>query len=218
MGKNFSANNLGQRKASDFYETPYSITGHLLDREPFDHSLTVCEPACGEGAIVKVLAEHWKNVIHYDLRTGTDFLQDTKQYDYIITNPPFSLAYQFINHAKWSARKKFAFLLPLNYLHGQSRFLNIYSDREYGLKKVYVFTRYPMLGEPLREDGKYRTGMMVYAWYVFENGYGALPTIDWIDNNADVISSRDDVDFKPKRFRSDHALTEERIFQEALAR
>jgi hypothetical protein len=33
VGKNFSANNLGQRKASDFYETPYSITRHLFEKE-----------------------------------------------------------------------------------------------------------------------------------------------------------------------------------------
>jgi hypothetical protein len=192
-GKNFSANNLGQRKKSDFYETPYSITQHLLDREPFDFDSTVWEPACGDGAIVKVLKEYnWQNVVHFDIQTGTDFLRQPDRYDFIITNPPFSLAYEFIQKAKEVADRKFAFLLPLNYLHGQARFLNIYSDRTYGLKKVYVLTRYPMLGETLREDGKYHTGMMVYAWYVFENGYSELPCIDWIDNNGDVISSRDD--------------------------
>ena len=48
-----------------------------------------------------------------------------------------------------------------------------------------------MLGDELREDGKYRTGMMVYAWYVWENGYSGLPMIDWIDNNDDVLSKKD---------------------------
>ena len=67
-GKNFSGNNAqGQRKKSDFYETPYSITSHLLRAENFDKSLTVCEPACGEGAIVKVLEKEWKDVIAYDI-------------------------------------------------------------------------------------------------------------------------------------------------------
>ena len=49
-----------------------------------------------------------------------------------------------------------------------------------------------MLGEELREDGKYNTGMMVYAWFVWENGYSGLPMIDWIDNNQDVLSKKDD--------------------------
>ena len=59
------------------------------------------------------------------------------------------------------------------------------------MSKVYVFTRYPMLGEELREDGKYNTGMMVYAWFVWVNGYSGLPMIDWIDNNDDVLSKKD---------------------------
>ena len=64
-------------------------------------------------------------------------------------------------------------------------------DKQYGLKKVYVFTRYPMLGEPLRDEGKYNTGMMVYAWYIFENHFSGSPTIDWLDNNGDVLSKKE---------------------------
>tara|TARA_R100001369_G_scaffold87408_1_gene122908 strand:- start:53 stop:658 length:606 start_codon:yes stop_codon:yes gene_type:complete len=189
-GKNFSANNSkGQRKKSDFYETPYSITEHLLEVEPFDYTKTVCEPACGNNAITNVLQKKWNDVTAYDIERN--FLFETNQYDYIITNPPFSLAYEFICKAKSIAREKFAMLLPLSYLHGKKRYDNVYSDRKYGLKKVYVFTRYPMLGEPLREDGKYNTGMMVYAWYIFENGYSDNPIIDWIDNNSDVLSMKD---------------------------
>ena len=171
-----------------FYETPYSMTSHLLEVEDFNKSLTVCEPACGDGAIVKILEKKWDNVVAYDIEKN--FLWETENYDYIITNPPFSLAYEFVQKAKQIATEKFAFLLPLSYLHGKKRYDNIYMDKQYGLKKVYVFTRYPMLGESLREDGKYNTGMMVYAWYIFENHYSGLPVIDWIDNNEDVLSKK----------------------------
>ena len=51
-----------------------------------------------------------------------------------------------------------------------------------------------MLGEALREDGKYNTGMMVYAWYVWTNGYSGLPTVDWLDNNEDVLSKKDSIE------------------------
>jgi len=189
-GKNFSANNAtGKRRKSDFYETPYSITRKFLSVEEFDYDLTICEPACGAGAIVKVLKENTDNVVAYDIEKN--FLTETKQYEYIITNPPFSIAQEFILKAKQVAKKKFALLLPLSYLHGKKRFDEIYSDRTYGLEKVYVFTRYPMLGESLREDGKYNTGMMVYAWYVWTNGYSGLPIVDWLDNNEDVLSKMD---------------------------
>ena len=70
-GKNFSANNTaGKRRKSDFYETPYSMTSHLLEVEDFDKSLTVCEPACGAGAIVKVLKREWEEVTAYDIETN----------------------------------------------------------------------------------------------------------------------------------------------------
>ena len=191
-GKNFSANNAsGKRKKSDFYETPYSLTRKFLDVETFDKSLSVCEPACGAGAISKILEERWQSnkVTAYDKETN--FLWETGNYDYIVTNPPFSLAHEFIQKAKLVANNKFALLLPLSYLHGKKRFDEIYSDKKYPLKKVYVFTRYPMLGEKLREDGKYTTGMMVYAWFVWEKGYTEEPTISWIDNNDDVLSKKD---------------------------
>lgn len=191
-GKNFSANNSsGKRRESDFYETPYSITTHLLNNEKFDFSLRVCEPACGAGAITKVLSTKWTPdlITSYDIEKN--FLTETLTYEYIITNPPFSLAQEFIQKSKSVATKKFAMLLPLSYLHGKKRYDQIYMDKNYGLKKIYVFTRYPMLGEPLREDGKYNTGMMVYAWYIFENNFSDSPTISWIDNNDDVLSKKD---------------------------
>ena len=192
MGKNFSANNTtDRRKQTDFYETPYSLTREFLDVEKFDKSLSVCEPACGKGAITKVLNEYWDKDLITSYDQEVNFLWETGNYNSVITNPPYTTALQFIDRAKRVATEKFAFLLPLSYLHGKQRYDEIYTDREYGLKKVYVFTRYPMLGEKIREDGKYRTGMMVYAWFVWENGHSGLPMIDWLDNNEDVLSKKD---------------------------
>tara|TARA_B100000427_G_scaffold166225_1_gene138061 strand:+ start:302 stop:946 length:645 start_codon:yes stop_codon:yes gene_type:complete len=191
-GKNFSANNTtDKRKKTDFYETPYSLTRKFLDAEFFDKGATVCEPACGKGAITKVLKEYWNEDLVTAYDQEVNFLWETGNYNSIVTNPPFTIASEFINRAKIVATEKFAFLLPLSYLHGKKRYDEIYSDREYGLKKVYVFTRYPMLGEKLREDGKYTTGMMVYAWFVWQNGHSGLPMIDWLDNNEDVLSKKD---------------------------
>lgn len=191
-GKNFSANNTtDKRKKTDFYETPYSLTRKFLDVEYFNKNATVCEPACGKGAITRVLKEYWDENLVTAYDQEVNFLWETGTYDYIVTNPPFSIASEFIQKAKQVAKGKFALLLPLSYLHGKQRYDEIYSDREYGLKKVYVFTRYPMLGESLREDGKYKTGMMVYAWFVWESGHSGLPMIDWLDNNEDVLSKKD---------------------------
>lgn len=187
-GKNFSANNTGKRKKSDFYETPYSITQHLLNVEKF--SSKVLEPACGDGAIVRVLQKNNYQVIAYDQETN--FLNETATYESVITNPPFSLAKQFIEKCDEICSFKYALLLPLSYLHGKARFDSFFENNKIKLKTVYVFTRYPMLGEFLRDDGKYNTGMMVYAWYVFDKNYIGDPVIKWIDNHKDVLKKNED--------------------------
>lgn len=187
-GKNFSCNNTGKRKESDFYETPYSMTEQFLIKGHFNAHEEILEPACGQGAIVRVLQKlGCSNIISYDIEKN--FLSETVQYDQIITNPPFSLADDFILKAKEIARHRFAFLLPLSYLHGKKRYDKIWSDNSFPLSKLYVFTRYPMLGNMLRDDGCYKTGMMVYAWYLWERE-SLGPIIDWIDNNNFVLNSK----------------------------
>lgn len=120
-----------------------------------------------------------------------NFLLEDEQHDQIITNPPFSLAFEFIQQAKHIARYKFAMLLPLSYLHGKTRLDQIWSDKVFPLARVHVFCRYPMLGDVLRPDGKYRTGMMVYAWYVWDRSHDGHAEIHWIDNQPFILSARD---------------------------
>jgi hypothetical protein len=188
LGKNFSGNNLGQRRKADLYETPYSITAQLLAAEPFDKSAPTLEPACGKGAITRVLeANGFEAVESYDLERN--FLLEQRTYPQIITNPPFSQALAFIFAAKRQCSDRFAFLLPLSYLHGKTR-LEVYCDRSFPLARVHVFCRYPMLGDPLREDGRYRTGMMVYAWFIWEKGWKLPPQIHWIDNHRYVLGAK----------------------------
>ena len=178
--------NKGQRKKSDFYQTPYSMTQHLLDNEEFEG--TILEPACGQKAIVDTLLKNeykLHRLNYYDIGFGNnDFLCDTNYYDNIITNPPFYLSTEFIVKAKSLYRDKIAMLLPLNYLHGQKRYkLKIFDN----LKTVYIFIRYPMLSDSIRDDGKYSTGMCVFAWFVWNKSWQGKPTIEWIDNNMDIL-------------------------------
>jgi hypothetical protein len=188
-GKNFSGNSNKLRNKRDLYETPYSITKQLLDREKFEGS--ILEPACGNGAIVKVLKnKDYSNITAYDMETN--FFWEKNQFDNIITNPPYSQSIDYIIQAKRIAKKKIAMLLPLSYLHGQKRYNQLYNKQDdFPLTAVYVFTRYPMLGEPIREDGRYNTGMMVYAWFIWEKSTKQKdPIIKWINNNEFVLQTK----------------------------
>jgi hypothetical protein len=199
MGKNFSRNNAsGKRKESDFYETPYCLTRTFLEASDYfwEPSYSIVEPACGHGAVTKVLKEYgFSKIIEYDIATtGKDFLQDKEKYAYLITNPPFSLAQEFILHAKEIIKYKFALLLPLTYLQGSKRLKEIWSDKEFPLDSVYVFNRYPMLGVPLREDGKITTGMQSLAFFTWNRAWkGHEPRIRWIDIDKYVCRKGDTI-------------------------
>lgn len=193
VGKNFSRNNAsGNRKKSDLYETPYSMTCQLLEVEKFKME-NVLDPCCGNNAMSGELLKSglfW-NVFAIDKIHGQDFFEWDSITDYLIGNPPYSLAHEFILHAKRITGKKFAFLLPLTYLQGQQRFDEIFQDRKFPLARVHVFIRYPMLGDPLRPDGKYRTGMQTYAWFIWDKSHRGPPQIGWIDNREFVLTAEE---------------------------
>jgi hypothetical protein len=201
-GKNFSCNNItGKRNKNDHYQTPLSVTKQLLENEKFDYSKTVLEPAAGRYAIVKVLNKNFNpsliNAYDIDAIYSKNFFDEKNSYDYIITNPPLKSAFQFIQKSKQIARLKFALLLPLSYLHGQKRYEEkIFLDPHYPLIKIYVFTRYIMFTDKIRNDGKYRTGMIAWAWYIWENSNQypkntEIPVIKWIDNQKYIINAKD---------------------------
>ena len=89
------------RKASDLYPTPPEVTVALMRFLKLSAGTDVWEPACGQGDMVRALADCGMAVYGTDIRDGIDFLT-TRQpgnapaADWIITNPPFSLADEFI--------------------------------------------------------------------------------------------------------------------------
>lgn len=114
----------GSRHANDFYPTPRDATLALcewLERRDIK-GIKVGEPACGEGHMVKVLQERGMVVCGTDIQTGTDFFDSSlpEGVDWIITNPPFSLAEKFICRAA-SFCVPFAFLLKCQYWHSAKR-------------------------------------------------------------------------------------------------
>jgi len=166
------------RKPNDFYRTPPVVTKSLLDREGFPG--WVWEPACGDGAISKVLKKEGLLVYSSDRFdqgygiVGKDFLscKAPKKFSHVITNPPAKHAEAFIKRATEIADHKVAFLLKLNFLAGARRYREIFQWNPPA--RLYVFCKRISFYET--ED----RGILEYAWYVWERGKTGKPEISWI--------------------------------------
>lgn len=169
------------RPDTDFYPTHPSATRKLLEAERFDGSIWEC--ACGRGDISEVLVDAGYDVYSSDLynygygESGIDFLTTNDMVcTNIVTNPPFRLATQFLVHAiNDLACNKLAMLCKLAFLEGKERSVIL---EQSPLKNVWVFRKRILLtrnGEPPRGSG-----MIAFAWFVWEKGYTDMPRIGWI--------------------------------------
>lgn len=164
------------RKAADFYPTPPDVTVALLDYLALEQPCFMWEPACGDGALAKVLEAKGHQVIGTDLREdtgygqgGIDFLTyDTEPdlgipinavCDWIITNPPFKLAEAFIRKSL-ETTPNVAMLLKSQYWHAKSR-LPLF--RDHPPARVLPLTWRPAFLESERG----RSPLMDVSWFVW---------------------------------------------------
>jgi hypothetical protein len=173
----------GGRDLNDFYPTPPQATISLIEREPFIG--TTWEPACGDGAIVKVMQDRGMDCFFSDFvyrgfgnNNPMDFLKTNMKCENIITNPPFNMAQEFVEHSKKCASKKIAMFLKLAFLEGVKR-EKMFRDREFPLSKVYVFSKRVRLDKNGIPMGC-KSGMIAFAWFVWDKEYRGQATIDWI--------------------------------------
>ena len=176
-----------QRHPEDFYPTHPAITKMLLDREELDGN--IWEPACGRGDMSQVFIDNGYDVLSTDLidrgygEGGIDFLADDQisrfgSVDNIITNPPFKFALDFVLQAKKIARKKICILNETMFLDGIKRY-EMWMDKEFPLKTMYQFSGRVVFRKNEIVD-QVQSGLIPWAWFVFEKGYTGKPTIDWI--------------------------------------
>lgn len=99
----------------DSCQTPAYALDPLL---PYlDKNLTVWEAACGEGLLVDALYDSdFLAVVDTDILTGKNFFEfEPDQWDILITNPPFSAKFKWLERA-YLLGKPFALLLPVETL------------------------------------------------------------------------------------------------------
>lgn len=109
-----------KRRSLDFYPTPPDVTHALMKFVGLPKHFTVWEPACGDGAMSRVISQYCEYVISTDIATGNDFLLTTNKVDAIITNPPFNLSEAFIRRSLGMA-DVVCMLLKSQYWHAKKR-------------------------------------------------------------------------------------------------
>lgn len=176
-----------KRAAHDFYPTPPEATRALLSVETFHGS--VWEPACGDGAIAKVLKDDGYCVVATDLiergfgTSGVDFLKETRpRARNIVTNPPYGrgLADRFVEHAlnlTAMTGGSVAMLLNLSSLCHPSRHL-LWMRRPptaiYGLDELVCWPN------GRQEEAGYLTAQHRYCWAVWHPEPVTRPTFWWL--------------------------------------
>ena len=180
-----------KREENDYYATnPHAVEIALPVFEKIGlggSSKTVWECACGEGHISKTLEKNGYRVFSTDLidrgyGRQQDFLETTKNNSLvscdIVTNPPFALAEQFVEHALNLVLNgvKVCFLLKIQFLEGKKRkklfekfppkYVIVNSERQQCCKNA--------------EFEKLTATTQCYAWFVWEKGYIGCPQIMWI--------------------------------------
>ncbi|RVC47648.1 class I SAM-dependent methyltransferase [Mesorhizobium sp. M4A.F.Ca.ET.090.04.2.1] len=189
-------------RGNNLYETPLEATRTLLALESFSN--IVKEPACGKGAMSKLMEDAGYEVEIADLvdyGTTTQFGEVQRVSDFltaepwlvgadIATNPPYGQALNaFVAHALRVHRpRKMALLLNLNFLCGFDDPDRNYAMDECKPARVHVFTRrLPMMHRD-GWDGNEATSRMNTAWFIWEQNEAGLyagPTvlnrIDWKD-------------------------------------
>lgn len=111
------------RIKADFYPTPAEATQALLDFLHIPKTCKIWEPACGEGHMVQTLRNNGYDVIGTDINQGQDYLEINKPdgVDWIITNPPFSHAVEFISKSI-DHGLPFAFILKAQFWNARKRY------------------------------------------------------------------------------------------------
>lgn len=171
---------LDAREKDDFYATPEKCTHALLTVEKF--SGAIWEPACGNGAISRVLPGEVISTDLIDRGFGTsrrDFLLEQELLaPNIVTNPPFKLADEFVLHAIRLGAEKIAIFMRLAWLEGRARHATLWGPHPPA--RIWVFKGRQTLWRGDDPNAKDKGGTIAFAWFVWERGHTGPYSGGWI--------------------------------------
>lgn len=198
-----------EREALDYYATPTKEVENILEITQLDlNKKVILEPCCGGGHMVEGILKYEPNLkviatdikereneflnshkqlgVEYHWGEDCDFLNDnyndkiSKDIDYVIMNPPFSLLVPFTCHAIEIANKGVLMLGKLQFLETQNRYNEIFKTMPptdiYGyIDRISCFKNGDFTLNP--------NSIEAYAWYFWDKeklGQSNTSTFHWI--------------------------------------
>lgn len=187
--------------ALDFFPTPpwaaRALAEMLQAEMPEIEHYIAWDPAVGQGHMLTGLADYFAHTVGSDVHdwllagwggfNALDFLCPKEEMsdfrrqwfptgvDWIITNPPFALAEQFITRSNGIAQRGVAMLVRTSFLEGKARYDALWRDNPPTYVAFHV-ERVPMVKGRL--DPKASTATS-YCWLVWIKGASPRP-VRWI--------------------------------------
>jgi hypothetical protein len=181
MSQNTSHAVMAQRHEAhdslDFFPTPPWATRALCEllageTERGLSDLSVWEPACGEGHMARPLAEYFGSVFASDVHNHgygdvVDFLfPNGRRAHFIVTNPPFRLAQQFVETAWNRCDFGAAMLVRTAFLESIGRYRDLFNKNPPRIVAQFS-ERVPMFKGRVDRTGSTATAYCWIIWHRF---------------------------------------------------
>lgn len=185
------------RREHDFYPTEPEAIHALIDAIQYDleawslqnaKPVRFHEPACGDGAISKVLEGYGFDVLSTDLidrgygTGGIDYLVTKDTRPFVITNPPFYLAEEFIRKAMDDGAERVWMLLKSTYFHAKNR-IDLFENTP--------VSRIMPLSWRLDFTGQ-KCPTMECAWFEWSRGHKGDPAYGPILRKPELLEKNDE--------------------------
>jgi hypothetical protein len=192
----------------DFPTPPWAtraLIEHVIGKRRSLSDRSCLEPACGAGHMAKVLSEYFAKVTASDIHNygygeQRDFLSaplPISTWDWIITNPPFRLAEEFVIRSFEIAREGVAILARTVFIESVGRY-----EKLFKLNPPTIYAQFservPMLRGRLEKRATTATS---YCWLIWEKSEKIEhPKLVWIPPCRKRLERESDYDLPfPRR-------------------
>lgn len=175
------------RPDDDHYNTPREASWPFVRAAAIPGKVWEC--ACGEGALAAVLTENGHDVVATTLRdrgygkAGVNFLETRELLaPAIVTNPPFSLLDEFIEHAHVLGVEYLAMFARTKFVEGADRYARIHSRNPFSIQYQFIERIKFFAGDTPKEDQP-GWNTEAFAWFVWVKNWSREPIVRWLHRN-----------------------------------